>query len=654
MALVTQYRLNGNGYCSVGSEHLTVGSSVTFTTPGKVTEKCMNFPNSGNNYAYIRSNPIYDNYNHFSYSVWFKMTAHNSNQTFVYSRPGVGSGFALFYLTSYFRVNFKSSSDWSYTKELTDNVWYHLVLTYNGSTAKLYLNGVLESSKAITGFGKSYLVSNFLGIGASASGTQTPSSNMFNGKMNDIRFYDHVLSIKEIKELYKSCIVHYNFNVDDGTTVYDSSGHGNDAVIENESLEEAYLQNSGTTQYIDTEWYPDFSKNFEVEIECTLTDSAKRYCPISSYSCTNNVSFEINASNKARYWVNSDIIISDNSLSTTAKNTLVFGYNNGVCTLITNGTKKTVSRTFSGTSVKTALLFVDQSKRYSTFNTPIKIHRCRIKENGVIIKDFTPAIDQNDVYCMYEKVVGKYHYNGGTGVFTSNALNSTNYRFNPSIGKMYYHFNGTNLVYSKNVVPLLPTMTYNIWIRPTTMKGQFFLDHRSSSATNGVQPMYAYANGTIQTYSNTSPSGGTGSGVYFAKDTWSMITIVLTGGNCLRYKDGVLVEQLTCGVTETANPIAVGCRCTKATGTRLEGDVADLKVYTTALSANDILELYHNKATIADNGSFLCNTIIESDANSLKETSVMEVVDLNEEGNDNSNFSIGKTSGITSSELIET
>jgi hypothetical protein len=32
----------------------------------------------------------------------------------------------------------------------------------------------------------------------------------------------------------------------------------------------------------------------------------------------------------------------------------------------------------------------------------------------------------------------------------------------------------------------------------------------------------------------------------------------------------------------------------------------------------------------------------------------MEAVDVNEEGNDNSNFSIGKTSGITSSELIET
>lgn len=653
MALIAQYRLNGNGYCSVGSEHLTVGSAVTLTTPGKVTEKCLNFHNSSNSYAYIRSNPIYNCYNHFSYSVWFKMTAHRSNQTFVYSRPGIGYGFSLFYLTSYFRIDFKSSSDWSYTKELTDNVWYHLVLTFDGSNAKFYLNGILESSKTITGFNQSYLISNFLGIGASASGTQIPNANMFNGNMNDIRFYDHVLSIKEIKELYKSCIVHYNFNVDDGTTVYDSSGHGNDAVIENESLEEAYLQNSGT-QHIDTEWHPDFSKNFEVEIECTLTSSGKMYCPMSSYSCVGNISFEINTSNKARYWMNGDIIISDNALSTTAKNTLVFGYNNGVCILITNGTKKTVNKTFSGVSEKTALLFVDQMKRYSTFNTPLKIHRCRIKENGMIVKDFVPVIDQNNVCCMYEKVSGKYHYNGATGVFTSNALNSTNYKLNPSIGKMYYHFNGTNLVYSKNVVPLLSTMTYNIWVRPTKAKGQFFLDHRSSSATNGVQPMYANADGTIQTYSNTSPSGGTGSGVYSEKDKWSMITMVFTGGNCLRYKNGVFVEQFTCGITETANPIAVGCRCTKATGTRLEGDIADLKVYTTALSTDDILELYRNKATVADNGSFLCNTIIESDTNSLKETSVMEVVEVNEEGNDNSNFSIGKTSGITSSELIET
>ena len=48
---------------------------------------------------------------------------------------------------------------------------------------------------------------------------------------------------------------------------------------------------------------------------------------------------------------------------------------------------------------------------------PMKLYGAKIYNNGILVRDFIPALDSNNVACLYEKVSGTYYYNAGTGNF---------------------------------------------------------------------------------------------------------------------------------------------------------------------------------------------------------------------------------------------
>ena len=112
------------------------------------------------------------------------------------------------------------------------NTWYHIAATYNGNVAKLYINGVLKSSAAIsrtlvTGRLNIYLSSRSV----SEDGT-TPGTTGRTSHMNDFRLYDHALSAAEVKEISRGLIVHYPLDSNiQGSTCYDCSGNGYNGTI---------------------------------------------------------------------------------------------------------------------------------------------------------------------------------------------------------------------------------------------------------------------------------------------------------------------------------------------------------------------------------------------------------------------------------------
>jgi formylglycine-generating enzyme required for sulfatase activity len=78
---------------------------------------------------------------------------------------------------------------------LTNNTWTHLAATYDGSTAKLLLNGVLDSSSSATG---SVRISSLspLGIGGILG------SDTFGGLIDEVRLWDHARTEKDILANY--------------------------------------------------------------------------------------------------------------------------------------------------------------------------------------------------------------------------------------------------------------------------------------------------------------------------------------------------------------------------------------------------------------------------------------------------------------------
>ena len=80
---------------------------------------------------------------------------------------------------------------------ITTNTWQHVVGTYDGTTIKVYINGVLAGSRAQTGAIPTSAVA--LNIGSFNNG----GGDFFNGAIDDVRIYSRALSSAEILRLYK-------------------------------------------------------------------------------------------------------------------------------------------------------------------------------------------------------------------------------------------------------------------------------------------------------------------------------------------------------------------------------------------------------------------------------------------------------------------
>ena len=81
---------------------------------------------------------------------------------------------------------------------LNSTEWNHFAATYDGNKFKFYINGTLTTDGTYT---QAYLQKTNLTIGGestSANGGHTSIRLPFNGKLNDVRIYDHVLFSREV------------------------------------------------------------------------------------------------------------------------------------------------------------------------------------------------------------------------------------------------------------------------------------------------------------------------------------------------------------------------------------------------------------------------------------------------------------------------
>jgi hypothetical protein len=147
-----------------------------------------------------------------------------------------------------FRISTTSDSDSNINSNYYHGVerWDHVVCTYNGTTQAIYVNGILQNSKSLTGT-----------INTSATtielGTYGTGDYSLNGWLANHRIYDRALTAAEIQQNYQA--EQYRFegpvgpvtnglllywdagNLDSypgtGTIIYDLSGNGNNGTLIN-------------------------------------------------------------------------------------------------------------------------------------------------------------------------------------------------------------------------------------------------------------------------------------------------------------------------------------------------------------------------------------------------------------------------------------
>ncbi|HEY4800641.1 MAG TPA: LamG-like jellyroll fold domain-containing protein, partial [Bacteroidia bacterium] len=94
------------------------------------------------------------------------------------------------------------NNDFSGQTQFNANTYYHVVVSFNGTTTTVYINGVSDGST-----GKTY---NTILSGAGLLIGNAPANDgwhsYFNGAIDDIRIYNRALAQSEVQQLYATCI----------------------------------------------------------------------------------------------------------------------------------------------------------------------------------------------------------------------------------------------------------------------------------------------------------------------------------------------------------------------------------------------------------------------------------------------------------------
>ena len=201
-----------SGY-TVGQSTVS-GGPYTYTSVGSVTSSTRTgLTNGTSNYVRINDASSLDVTN-ITVSVWAKKRGDHPDWAVLVGRQaGTGTGdlFTIYYVNGaserYGWSVRTAGGDDSITGSASTGdvgIWVNIVGTYNGTTIRLYRNGVEMNSKVHTFGGDmiSEITSVTLGAGFNGAGADVGISEFTNASLDEARVYNRALSASEVKQLY--------------------------------------------------------------------------------------------------------------------------------------------------------------------------------------------------------------------------------------------------------------------------------------------------------------------------------------------------------------------------------------------------------------------------------------------------------------------
>ena len=184
---------------SAGS-HYGTANAVVFGRPGAITndnDTALGFDGTSS-FIEVPYSPDL-NTPAFSLECWAKPALEKSSRVIDSYASSQGFYLDAFWVTSTWSFSMEGSS-WTFldSRRIVANQWNHLAVTYNGSNACLYVNGVLSATQA----GATYHpnISGPITFGMSTSNANPGAA--FMGDLDEVAVYDHALSADRV-------VVHY-------------------------------------------------------------------------------------------------------------------------------------------------------------------------------------------------------------------------------------------------------------------------------------------------------------------------------------------------------------------------------------------------------------------------------------------------------------
>ena len=570
MSLQVWLPLNGDLH-NQGLSNINLTNTVTFATSGKIGASCLN---SQLGWFAV---PEMAGKKQMSFAYWVKLNAgtttnwldpfswystngtsdHRSRQEFYYYNSG-GNTEAM--TTGVWYYNSSNSG----LAQRNIGQWYHYVFTIDYATGitQFFVDGVLW--KTTTNADTSHYIkgNNFL-----------LRESSLDCSINDFRLYDHILSAKEVEEIAKGLVLHYKLDdiySESTTNLCNNLKAGGRTVLSTNPL-----MITTTGENADTYWYVKTASTlvggntYTLSLECSGLASGEYFqFGIGAQSGTNNCgNFTIyNGHNEKTFTLASglngvtEFILDDNS------------YSSGV-----------------------------RSKRISFYNVQLEAKDHATGYAGVGGSRVATTIYDSSGY-------------GSNGIITGNLTTDNN---SIRYGATTVFPSGGYIRVENRPAACLPkdAITVNLWQYSTSWSNPISCTEGGGwnfENSSGIRfPVYISGVGYKVAQSSITPAS--------LNNAWHMLTGTMDKDNIKIYIDGEEAGTVTKGSTNGigyANNYlfisgeASGNSVTPA-NSNYTGKLSDVRIYATALTPEQIKELYNTSMSIDDKGNIHARELVE-------------------------------------------
>ena len=217
----------------------------------KVSNYSMDFDSSNSDYIDIGTIDSLNAQQNFSISLWFKENVRKTNGFMFSSGTGTSNDIAINAANGTLKINVGGVRN-VITTSYSSNVWYHVVLTVENTTAKVYLN---NGSPTTVTVGSN--TSSSSGTLAKIGDLSFASGYYFDGKIDQVTIFDYALSATQVSTLYGGGTAVTNpMSLSPAPVAYyqlgdQSADNGANYLVPNNSLQDYVFSFDGSNDYLD-------------------------------------------------------------------------------------------------------------------------------------------------------------------------------------------------------------------------------------------------------------------------------------------------------------------------------------------------------------------------------------------------------------------
>ena len=414
------------------------------------------------------------------------------------------------------------------------------------------------------------------------------------GDMNDFRIYDECLSKEQIKEISRGLILHYPLN----------SGYGNENLI------------NGTADWSGTWIQKEGTINSDGTLSITSTVQYPKYglIPVSSgekYTISMDAKIDVTQT------VAKTIGIVD--LLNANKERATYLETKGV---LTSDWQRFVFNITIPDNSNIKYLTYGGRNTYSNNNTAY-FKNLKIEKGFVNLTIWSPNQADN----LYSQLGYDSTTMYDTSGFGNNAekINTPIYTSDTALYDSCINFNQSGYLKNTSLNLYANELTICFWVKiPSLISSQhFLLGSFNNWTSNGVAMWRDKGSTESEKAGYTIILKSTEESSHLSNffidniptNSWFFISLVYDGTTVKSYTNGILNKQTTYGNNgQIYNPVLyLGTSLFGNISTETdEASMSDFRIYSTALSAEDIKQLYESKVRIDKNGNVYCNQFVES------------------------------------------